>query len=64
MEMLTKPNKLKMKKVLFVLFIAAVFTACHSTTESDLEATLCDSTCVDSCKAVDTIAPIVDTIKK
>jgi hypothetical protein len=54
-----------MKKVLFVLFTAAVFTACHSTTESELEATLAaDSTCVDSCKAVDTIAPIVDTIKK
>ena len=55
-----------MKKVLFVLFIAAVFTACHSTTEVDVEATLtADSTAVDSSKVViDTIAPVIDTIKK
>ena len=55
-----------MKKVLFVLFIAAVFTACHSTTEANLEATLAaDSTAVDSSKVViDTVTLIVDTIKK
>lgn len=63
MEMLTKPNKLKMKKVLFVLFIAAVFTACHSTTESNVN-NCSDSTCVDSCKAVDSAKTIIDTIKK
>jgi len=52
-----------MKKLLFVLAVA--LSACHSTTEADLEATLCDSTCVDSCKVVaDTTAPIIDTIKK
>lgn len=54
-----------MKKLVFVLFLSAVFTACHSTTEVDVEAALADSTAVDSSKvAVDTIAPIVDTIKK
>lgn len=52
-----------MKKVLFALFVTAVFTACHSTTEVDVEASI-DSTKVDSVKVIDTITPIIDTIKK
>ena len=52
-----------MKKVLFALFVTAVFSACHSTTEADVQKS--DSTkTVDSSKTVDSVKPIIDTIKK
>ena len=51
-----------MKKVLFALFVTAVFSACHSTTEANIKSCN-DSTCVDSVKTVDS-TKIVDTIKK
>jgi ABC-type Fe3+-hydroxamate transport system substrate-binding protein len=51
-----------MKKVLFALFVIAAFTACHSTTEADLQKA--DSTKVDSVKKVVDSVKIVDTIKK
>ena len=55
-----------MKKLILATAVVALFTACHSTTEANLEATLAaDSTAVDSSKVViDTVTLIVDTIKK
>ena len=59
-------KKKQMKKLILATAVVALFTACHSTTEANLEATLAaDSTAVDSSKVViDTVTLIVDTIKK
>ena len=47
-----------MKKLILAIAVVASFTACHSTTEADLENS--DSL---SIKTIDSIAPLVDSIK-
>ena len=47
-----------MKKLILAIAVVATFTACHSTTEADLENV--DSL---SIKTIDSIAPLVDSIK-
>jgi len=61
-----------MKKLILATAVVALFTACHSTTEADLQVAdssvtlfekLDSVTPLDSTK-VDTVKTIVDTIKK
>lgn len=64
MEMLTKIYKTQMKKLILATAVVALFTACHSTTEADLEAADSTTVKVDTLVKVDTTKTIVDTIKK
>ena len=57
-----------MKKLILAIAVVALFTACHSTTEADLESSdslfekLDSVTPLDSSKVIDTL--IIDTLKK
>lgn len=55
-----------MKKLILATAVVALFTACHSTTEADIETA--DSVIIKSVDTVsainDSVKPIIDTIKK
>ena len=61
-----------MKKLILATAVVALFTACNSTTEADIETSdsvlsqSVDSISIinDTIKAADSIKPIVDTLKK
>jgi hypothetical protein len=60
MEMLTFKNiKKQMKKLILATAVVALFTACHSTTEADLQNADSTSTIFEK---LDSITPLVDSV--
>ena len=63
MELLTKINKIQMKKLILATAVVAFFTACHSTTETNVKTSDSTKVKVDTVKA-DTTKTTVNKVKK